>query len=250
MAKYFSPQDKPVVEDTPAGVVNPEKPTSKKPVQDILSTEGLPYVMSPSAAIAPYLQQVNLSRLEGQKGSVENQLAASENARQAAYQSTKGLPPAQAAAMMANYLATSGQQDTAGIAQQEQQDLGNKARIEQYNAGQSDKEQILNEQLKKQYEREAFGTLNVNEQSWRNYYDANQANQKALSDKIDRRNIMNLGLTNYQLNGSGGFDFVNSSPFQSNVSSEATNRTLEEQKIIDEAMKKKKAYASSTKKSS
>ena len=246
MAKYFSPQDNPVVEDTPAGVVNPEKPSSKNPVRDIISTEGLPYVMSPSAAIAPYLQQVNLSRLEGQKGSVENQLAASENARQAAYQATKGLPPAQAAAMMANYLATSGQQDTAGIAQQEQQDLGNKARIEQYNAGQSDKEQILNEQLKKQYEREAFGTLNVNEQNWRNYYDANQANQKALSDKIDRRNIMNLGLTNYQLNGSGGFDFVNNSPFESNVSSP----TPEEQKITDEALKKKKAYASSTKKSS
>jgi hypothetical protein len=244
MSRYFSTPEEAVAEDTPAGVVETEKPKSKNPVRGIISTEGLPYVMPPSAPLAPYLQQVSLSRLEGQKGSAENQLAASENARQAAYQSTKGLPPAQAAAMMANYLATSGQQDTAGIAQQEQQDLGNKARIEQYNAGQSDKEQILNEQLKKQYEREAFGTLNVNEQSWRNYYDANQANQQAASDKIDRRNIMNLGLTNYQLNGSGGIEFVNTSPFYNNTSS----YTLEQQKIIDEALKKSQAYKNSASK--
>lgn len=250
MARYFSPQEKPVVENTPEGVVETEKPASRNPVKDIISLEGLPYVIPPSASLAPYLQQVSLSRLEGQKGSVENQLAASENARQAAYEATRGLPPAQAAAMMANYLATSGQQDTAGIAQQEQQDLGNKSRVEQYNAGQSDKEQILNEQLKKQYEREAFGTLNVNEQSWRNYYDANQANQKALSDKIDRRNIMNLGMDNYQLNGSGGFDFVNQSPFQNNSSYDTSKYSPEDIKIMEEALKKSKAYASSIKKSS
>ncbi len=183
-------------------------------VKDVLYDKSLPFLMSPSAPIAPYLQQVDLSRLEGQKGSVENQLQASASARQAAMDATRGLPPAQAAAMMANYLATSGQQDTQGIAAQEVQDLQNKARIEQFNVGQADKEQILNEQLKKQYEKEAFATLNTNEQNWRNYYDANQANQKAMSDEIERRNIMNLGLTNYQMNGSGGFEFVNKSPFQ------------------------------------
>lgn len=183
-------------------------------IKNVIYDEGMPFLLPPSAPIAPYLQQVNLNRLEGQKGSVENQLQASENARQAAYESTRGLPPAQAAAVMANFLATSGQQDTQGIAAQEMQDLQNKARIEQYNAGQGDKEQILNEQLKKQYEREAFSTLNVNEQNWRNYYDSNEANRQAISDEIKRRNIMNMALTNYQLNGSGGFDFVNQSPFQ------------------------------------
>lgn len=182
--------------------------------KNIIYDQGLPYLLPPSAPIAPYLQQVNLNRLEGQKGSVENQLQASENARQAAYEATRGLPPAQAAAIMANYLASSGQQDTQGIAAQEMQDLQNKARVEQYNAGQGDKEQILNEQLKKQYEREAFATLNVNEQNWRNYYDANDANRREISDEIKRRNIMNMALTNYQLNGSGGFDFVNQTPFQ------------------------------------
>jgi hypothetical protein len=253
----FKKEEEPVVDSDVTGsdtIQNINKP-NRDIVKNIISTEGLPYIMPPSASIAPYLQQVNLSRLEGQKGSVENQLAASENARQAAYQATRGLPPAQAAAMMANYLATSGQQDTAGIAQQEIQDLGNKSRIEQYNAGQSDKEQILNEQLKKQYEREAFGTLNVNEQSWRNYYDASQANQKALFDKIDRRNIMNLGLTNYQLNGSGGFDFVNQSPFQnnsvtfSNTGALNTNQyTPEAIKKAEEALKTMKAQAQLTKK--
>ena len=211
-------------------------------VKNIVSTEGLPYVIPPSAPIAPYLQQVNLNRLEGQKGSVENQLQASANARQAAYESTRGLPPAQAAAVMANYLSTSGQQDTAGIAHQEQQDLANKARTEQYNASQGDKEQILNEQLKKQYEKEAFATLNVNEQNWRNYYDANQANQKALSDKIERRNIMNLGLTNYQLNGSGGFDFVNKSPFQMQVATDPRLKAMYDAMSPEQKMAYEKAY--------
>lgn len=200
--------------------IRPTEPTPqagvvpKDVVKNIIPMEGMPYVMPPSAPIAPYLQQVDLSRLESRKGSVENQLQASENARQAAYEATKGLPPAQAAAMMANYLSTSGQQDVQGIANQEIADTTDRVRTEQYNAGQLDKEKLLNEQLKKQYEREAFGTLNVNEQNWRNYYDANDANRQALSDKIDRRNIMNVGLTNYQLNGSGGIDFVNKSSFQ------------------------------------
>lgn len=244
MSQYYnSPSTVEPLAETPAGVVDTRKPTTREPIKNIISTEGLPYIMPPSAPLAPYLQQVSLSRLEGQKGSVENQLQASENSRQAAYEGTKGLPPAQAAAMMANYLATSGQQDTAGIAQQEQQDLGNKSRIEQYNAGQSDKEQILNEQLKKQYEREAFGTLNANEQNWRSYYDANQANQKAASDEIERRNIMNLGLTNYQLNGSGGFDFVNKSPFQKQ--SQPSVEELEAYSKMTPAEKEayKKAYA-------
>ena len=201
-------EPKPTTEPTPeAGTV------PRDVVKNIVSTEGMPYMMPPSAPIAPYLQQVDLSRLESRKGSVENQLQASENARQAAYEATKGLPPAQAAAMMANYLSTSGQQDVQGIAQQEVADIADRVRTEQYNAGQLDKEKLLNEQLKKQYEREAFGTLNVNEQNWRNYYDASEANRQALSDKIERRNIMNLGLTNYQLNGDGGFEFVNKSPF-------------------------------------
>lgn len=209
--------DKKALEATPttqAGVLSETQPVNRDVVKNILYEKGMPYIMPPSAPIAPYLQQVDLSRLEGQKGSVENQLQASENARQALYASTANLPPAQRAAILASSLATSGQQDVQGIAAQEMQDLQNKARIEQYNAGQSDKEQILNEQLKKQYEKEAFATLNVNEQNWRNYYDANQANQKAISDEIERRNIMNLGLDNYQLNGRGGFDFVNRSPFQ------------------------------------
>jgi hypothetical protein len=193
--------------------VDPQK-VRRDLVKGVIYDEGMPYVMPPSAPLAPYLQQVSLNRLEGQKGSVENQLQASENARQAAYESARGLPPAQAAAVMANYLATSGQQDTQGIAAQEMQDLQNKTRIEQYNAGQGDKESLLNEQLKKQYEKEAFATLNVNEQNWRNYYDANEANRKAISDEIKRRNILNMSLSNYQLNGSGGFDFVNQSPFQ------------------------------------
>lgn len=243
----FKKGEQPVVE-TVAGVV--PQAEQRDVVKNIISTEGLPYIMPPSAPLAPYLQQASLSRLEGQKGSVENQLQNSANSRQAAYESTRGLPPAQAAAMMANYLSTSGQQDTAGIAQQEMQDLQNKARIEQYNAGQADKEQLLNEQLKKQYEREAFGTLNVNEQNWRNYYDANQANQKALSDKIERRNIMNLGLTNYQLNGSGGFDFVNQSPFQNNTgdSNSVTDYSPENIKKWKDYLKNIEAQAQLSKK--
>jgi hypothetical protein len=232
-------------EEEPIPGVDPQQPQPirRDVVKNIVSLEGLPELIPPSAPIAPYLQQVNLSRLEGKKGSVENQLQASENARQAAYQATKGLPPAQAAAMMANYLATSGQQDTTGIAQQEMQDLGDKARIEQYNAGQGDKEQILNEQLKKQYEKEAFATLNVNEQNWRNYYDANDANRKALSDKIERRNIMNLGLDNYQLNGNGGFDFVNKSPFQQQAVTTAKEKALYANMTPQEHLLFQKAYS-------
>ncbi len=223
--------------------VDPQK-IRRDLVKGVIYDGGLPYVMPPSAPLAPYLQQVSLNRLEGQKGSVENQLQASENARQAAYNSTRGLPPAQAAAVMANYLATSGQQDTQGIAAQEMQDLQNKARVEQYNASTGDKESLLNEQLKKQYERESFATLNVNEQNWRNYYDANEANRQAVSDEIKRRNILNMSLTNYQLNGSGGFDFVNQSPFQRQATMSPAQLALYNSLTPEQKLEYEKAYAS------
>ncbi len=232
-----------VVAATKQPEINITEPIKRDVVKNVLYDKGLPYLIPPSAPIAPYLQQVDLSRLEGQKGSVENQLQASENARQALYASTEGLPPAQRAAILASSLATSGQQDVQGIAAQEIQDLQNKSRIEQYNASQADKEQLLNEQLKKQYEKEAFATLNVNEQNWRNYYDANQANQKAISDEIERRNIINLGLTNYQLTGSGGFEFVNRSPFQQQVVTDPRLKAMYDAMTPEQKMAYEKAYA-------
>lgn len=217
--------------------------TRRDVVKNVIYDKGMPYIMPPSAPIAPYLQQVNLSRLEAQKGSVENQLQASENARQAAMAATRGLPPAQAAAVMANYLATSGQQDVQGIAAQEMQDLQNKARIEQYNASQSDKEQILNEQLKKRYEAEAFGTLNRAERDWRQYFNQQDLNRQALSDEIERRNILNAQLENYQLTGTGGFEFVNRSPFQYQLATDPRLKAFYDSMTPEQKLAYEKAYA-------
>lgn len=202
-----SPEATPATE-TP-DTTQPTDVVDRNVVKNILPDIFMPFRSTPSAVIAPYLQQVALGRDEAQKGSVENSLVANASAVQNAYAQTQDLPPALRAVALSDFLGKQQAADTTAIANQEIADRADANRARLFNIGQSDKEQLLNEQLKKQYEREAFMNMNNSENAWNKYYGQLDADRKYANDFIERRNIWNANLDNYQVTGSG-VDFVNS----------------------------------------
>lgn len=180
--------------------------------KNVLPEVFTPFRTPPSAVINPYLQQVALSRAEAQKGSIENSLASNANAEQTAYAQTADLPPALRASTLANFLGQTQQANNNAIATQEVTDRQDNTRVQMYNNAQSDKEQILNENLKKQYEREALTTMNNSENGWNRYFNAIEGDRRQNFEDVRDLNTTNAAFNNYQTNGST-IDFVNPTKF-------------------------------------
>jgi len=195
-----------------------------------------PFRTTPSSVTNPYLQQVNLGRKEAQKGSVENSLVANSSAMQTAYEQTKDLPPALRASMLANLLGQEQQANTQAITTQELADIASEDATATFNIGQSGKEQLLNEGLKKQYETEAFATMNNSENAWNKYYNAVEGDRRQNFEDIRDLNLTNATMDNYQTTGSS-VDFVNPTKFTVNQPDKYLNSLFSNAKTPEERNK-------------
>ena len=193
-------------------------------IKNVIPDIFTPFRMPPSAVVNPFLQQVYLGRDEAQKGSVENSLVANRNAMQSAYEQTKDLPPALRASVLANLFNQEQAANTNAIATQEVTDRADANRARLFNISQSDKEKILNENLKKQYEKEVFATQNLSENAWNRYFNAIEGDRRQSFNDIRDMNLLNATTDNFQTTGSS-IDFVNPPKF--NLENEINKRIKE-----------------------
>lgn len=176
-----------------------------------LSNANLPvdFILPPTGAQPVLRQQANLSRLDAVKQTVEPSLANIQAQTDAAIQATSFLPDSQRAAVIANLLGTAQQGANQVIGQVEGFNTQSQAQINQYNAQQADKEQLLNFQLDNDYQNKIYATLNNTQMDISRYFqDLNNQNNFNYNF-IDRRNLLNQMTPQYFNNGSGEVAFQN-----------------------------------------
>ena len=119
------------------------------------------------------------------------------------------ITPEQMAAMSASGLASSQMASNDAINKVETYNAQNQFATDQFNIGQSAKEQIYNENAIQAYQDKAFGALNANESAWRNYYTQNNLDNANNFNTIDRANIINAENSNYQYIPGLGIQYLN-----------------------------------------
>lgn len=163
------------------------------------------FILPPDSLRGVYKPSIDLSRLEPIKISPESNLAAIEGQRQAASDSLAFLPENQRAALMANMLGTTQASANQAIGATTQANTQTQYQTDVFNAGQSDKEQLMNTNLAKDYETKMLGAIRNTDVDLRRYYNQlNQENRQKFLD-VSALNMLNQVTPNYQSNGADIF---------------------------------------------
>ena len=140
--------------------------------------------LAPSSLDPLAKEQVNLQRIEPVKLTTEPMLAEQERQRQtdvARVQAT-GLTPQQQEALLAQGLSSSQLASNDAIGKVEMANQQNQFQADQFNIGQTAKEDISNAEYRQDYQNKTLGSLNAYERDLRNFYN---------QDYLDRVNNFN-----------------------------------------------------------
>jgi hypothetical protein len=173
----------------PTGAVAPQP---RSGVKNIMSNFE-PYIPL-FGSIQPIAKQTaDFNRLEPIKATVEPMLAEQERMRATETERIEqlGLSPQQQEALLASGLATSQNSANDAISKVEQWNAQNQFATDQYNAGASTKEQIMNNQYSADYQDKMMATLANLEESTRNQY-----RTQFLQGQSDRNYVTNLNKIN------------------------------------------------------
>lgn len=179
-----------------------QRKTPREVVKTVSADLPVDFLLPPGALESVYKPGINLSRLDPIKISPESNLAQIEGQRQATTESLNFLPENQRAAVMANMLGTTQASANQAIGQTTQANTATQMQVDQYNAGQSDKEQLMNIELAKDYERKMLGAKRNTDIDLRRFYNQlNMQNRQNYMD-VNNLNLSNAMTPNYQTTGS------------------------------------------------
>lgn len=218
--------------------VEPQQQNVQPVTQNVTrySNANLPvdFILPPSGAQPVLRQQANLSRLTPTKVSAEPALANIQSQTNTAIDSVRFLPDSQRTAAIASLLGTSQASSNQAIGQTEATNLQSLQQINQFNAQQADKEQLLNLQLDADYQDKMYATLNNTERDVRSYFQDLNNQQFSNFQYIDRRNLLNQATPQfYNANGEVMFQDSNGNVFtQMLPASPTANMTPEAQRAF------------------
>lgn len=151
------------------------------------------YILPPSEMQSIYKPEISLQRIEPVKITPESMLAEQERLRLAQQEavSQSGLPAQTQFAINAQGLASSQQSANDAISKAEQFNAQNQFQADQFNIGQSAKEELSNEQFNVDYQNKMAATIANQERDLRNYF-----TQLNLNQRQNFKDISNLNLTN------------------------------------------------------
>lgn len=231
-------------------VIEVASPVLEQPLQQIVGerTENvapwLPQALrtAPSALDPIALSQINLPRMEAIKLTPEGMLAEQERQRQTdvARVQASGLTPLQQEALLASGLSSSQLASNDAIAKTEMANLQSQASANQFNLGQSSKEDITNAQFRNQYQDQVMSSLANQESAWKNYYNQAFLDQNQKFKDVNNLNLLNAQYDNFQFVPGQGVVFNNttSTDFRDpNLEKEIGNLTTEERnKFVQEVI--------------
>ena len=161
------------------------------------------FVLPPNAQSPETMVQNRFGRVDPIRIGIENNLQAQANVRQETSKQLESLPPSQRAAALANILATSGEQENQAIFQTNVANAQNISNAEQFNIGQSDREDIARSQNVLGYEQRALTAQDKTRQDLRNYLDF-QSNKSVNNFQNQQRlNLINGMFPDFELDNYG-----------------------------------------------
>ena len=156
--------------------------------------------LAPSSLDPLAKEQVNLQRIEPVKLTTEPMLAEQERQRQtdvARVQAT-GLTPQQQEALLAQGLSSSQLASNDAIGKVEMANQQNQFQADQFNIGQTAKEDITNAQYRQAYQNQVLGSLNAYERDLRNFYTQDYLDRNQKYKDIENINLLNAKTDNFQ----------------------------------------------------
>ena len=156
--------------------------------------------LAPSSLDPLAKEQVNLQRIEPVKLTTEPMLAEQERQRQtdvARVQAT-GLTPQQQEALLAQGLSSSQLASNDAIGKVEMANQQNQFQADQFNIGQTAKEDITNAQYRQAYQNQILGSLNAYERDLRNFYTQDYLDRTQAYKDIENINLLNAKTDNFQ----------------------------------------------------
>ena len=156
--------------------------------------------LAPSSLDPLAKEQVNLQRIEPVKLTTEPMLAEQERQRQtdvARVQAT-GLTPQQQEALLAQGLSSSQLASNDAIGKVEMANQQNQFQVDQFNIGQTAKEDITNAQYRQAYQNQVLGSLNAYERDLRNFYTQDYLDRTQAYKDIENINLLNAKTDNFQ----------------------------------------------------
>lgn len=193
---------KPVAGVTATDNTVPPHKTAREVVKTVNADLPVNFNLPPDALKEVYKPGINLSRLDAIKISPESNLAQIEASRLASTEALNFLPENQKASAMANMLGTSQASANQAIGQTTVANTQTQGQIDQYNAGQSDKEQLMNINLAKDYETKMLGAERNTSIDLRRFYNQLNAENRQNFADVSNLNLVNAMTPNYQTNGS------------------------------------------------
>ena len=173
------------------------------------------FILPPDALQTPANFSYNASRKDSIKGAIDPYLVNSAANFQALVDSMTYAPENQRAAVLASGMASQQASANQAIGAVTQANTQQQKETDDYNASQADKEQLMNINLKKDYETKASAAVRNTGIDWRRYFNQlNQENRQKFLD-ISALNMLNQVTPNYQSNGADIF-FNNASANVSN----------------------------------
>lgn len=190
--------------------------------------------LAPSSLDPLSKEQVNLQRIEPVKLTTEPMLAEQERLRQtdvARVQAT-GLTPQQQEALLAQGLSSSQLASNDAIGKVEMANQQNQFQADQFNIGQTAKEDISNAQFRQQYEQKVLGSLNAYERDLRNFYTQDYLDRAQKFKDIENLNLLNAKTDNFQYVPGQGVQYLSNQSVSyatPNLNNTLKDLTIEEQ---------------------
>jgi len=171
--------------------------------QNTLGFANLPvdFNLPPNPLQDVFKASASLSRIDPLKISPEANLIEADRQRQAATTSTAFLPDSQRAAVIASLLGQTQQATNAAISQAETVNAQGQYQADVFNAQQSDKQQLLDNQFNATYEQNAFAAQNNSDVDLRRYFNSLNDQQWFNYNYVDRRNAFNQAPMQYTIDG-------------------------------------------------
>jgi hypothetical protein len=166
------------------------------------------FILPPSPAAPVYRPDVALGRIDPVRISAEPNLIEADRQLQGAQQDLQGVPDSQRAAALASIMGQTQAANNQAITTAELANAQSAAQAQQFNVQQQDKQQLLNEQFAKTYEAQTFAAQANSRRDLQQYFQDLNNQQWFNFNYIDRRQLLNQGLPNFQVNGSGQFVYT------------------------------------------
>lgn len=196
----------------------PEEEPKKKPIEDktvVPRPKGpqqffIPdrFVLPPSPQSPETMVNTRLSRLDPIRMGIESNLASSAANRQFGASQLKDLPASQRVAGLQQLLSNAGAQENEAILATNRMNAENQANMDQYNAGQRDRENLALGSNLLSFEGRSLTGRDKTEQNLRNYINFKE-NESMNNFQVQQRlNTMNMLFPDYSINSYGmGVEF-------------------------------------------